>query len=383
MTSGRSTTTVAELAVSGMHCGSCAGPHRGGPGRAGRGACPPRSTWSRPGPSSTTTRRSSASTICAATIAGAGYSATPVGLRAGPAHGSPLPTEAPPSRRAGGAAPRPPPSSSSAACTAAPAPPGSTVARPPPRRGQRLGQPGHHPGLRLLRPGARSSTEELCRAVDRRRLHAPPPVGRPGRRHDRRDSGPLGTAGRHLVAAGPRRPGGGARRARDRHRRLDRADPRRRRRVRRWMAVPPGRRPPAPPRRDQHGHADRARDPGRPGGQRRRGRRPRGPAPPPRGQRGVRRPAPRRDGPAHRGHPGHRAGHRGPGPRPGRRGHALPAVPAAADGPGGDDHRRRGGRAGRPRERPGRRPGPGPARRGGPARRDGGVRVGRRSTNRC
>ena len=90
----------------------------------------------------------------------------------------------------------------------------------------------------------------------------------------------------------------------------------------------------APPRRHEHGHPHRPRHPGRPGRQRRRGGGPRRPPPPPGRQRGVRRPAARGDGPAHRGHPGDRPGGRGPGPGPGRRGHALAAVPPPPDGPG-------------------------------------------------
>ena len=99
-----------------------------------------------------------------------------------------------------------------------------------------------------------------------------------------------------------------------RHRRVDRADPGRRRRVRRWVALPARRRSSAPPRRHQHGHAHRPRHPGRPGGQRRRSHRTGRPTSPPRRERRLRRPPARGDGPAHRGHPGHRAGRSRPGP---------------------------------------------------------------------
>ena len=140
-------------------------------------------------------------------------------------------------------------------------------------RGQRLGEPGHHSGLRLLRP--RRSTPTSCAGPSPTSATRPPrPCDARGPTADRPRS--LGDAGRHLVAPGPgraavvrcsppRRRGG-----------LDGARPGHRRGVGRRLALPPRRRPAAPPRRHQHGH------PHRPGTlaalavERRRGHRPRG-----------------------------------------------------------------------------------------------------------
>ncbi len=76
--------------------------------------------------------------------------------------------------------------------------------------------------------------------------------------------------------------------------------PRNLRRARRGLAVPADGRPPAPPRLDQHGHADRRRDAGGPRRQRGRGDRPRRSPRAPRGKRRVRGAPARRDGAAHR-----------------------------------------------------------------------------------
>ena len=109
------------------------------------------------------------------------------------------------------------------------------------------------------------------------------------------------------------------------------------------------------------------------------GHRPARGALPPGWRRRVRRPLARGDGPADRGHPGQRAGHRGPGPAAGGAGHAFAARAAAPDGAGGE---RTGGReraTGGPREHPRRGPHPGAGRGDGAARRRGGERmVGRR-----
>ncbi len=199
-------------------------------------------------------------------------------------------------------------------------------------RGQCVGEPGHDTRLRRLRPGdGRGPRAVRCRG--RSRLFGGARRRR-RRRCRRRAVRPLGTAGGALVAAGPgrvRHRPGGSRRGECR-RRVDRPHPGRGRRARRRVAVPAHDGPAVAPGRDQHGHPHRAGDAGRPGRERGRGHRPPRTALPPRWRRRIRRPPARRDGPAHRGHPRHGAGHRGPGAPPCRRCHALVAGAATPDG---------------------------------------------------
>ena len=184
--------------------------------------------------------------------------------------------------------------------------------------------------------------QELCGAVDGVGYSATPVDA-----DDDASAGgtfrPLGPAGRDLVAAGPgrlrHRPG----RSHwwERGRRLDRPHPGRGRRAGRRLALPADDGPFVAPGGDEHGHPHRPGDAGRPGRERGGGHRPPRAALPPRRWRRVRRPPARRDGAAHRGHPGHRPRHRGPGPPTGRRCHALAARAATPDGTGRVRTRRR------------------------------------------
>ena len=327
--------------VEGMHCGCLCRPHRGDPGRNSGGACPPPSTSSRLGRWSTTTRRSSASTPCARP------SPTPGTRRrrsakAGPAPWSPLP------RRRRLLAGQDEPTLTTAELELG----GMHCSACATRIQRSLG--------RL--PAVASASVNLATT----RAFVSYDSGRT--QHSRSCARPWPTS-----ATRPRRSTTGRCRPPSTTPTTGAAGPPSRGR---WPSPPWWWRLAAPETaaagwtvlvlaivveiaggwpflRDsarllRHGATSMDTlialgHPGRAGGQRRRGHRPGRPAPAPRRQRRLRRPPARGDGPADRGHPGHRPGHRGQGPRPGGPGHALAALPAAADGTGGGHGRRRGG----------------------------------------